>query len=522
MSSKIAVRAALLAALAATGVAGCSGSDGVASPGEGVFVPSPPPAAPPPPAVPPPPSPPTGPAASCPTGFVNAGIVANLRNCQLPAVVTGNLTVQKLAGVIYSISSVVDVGQDRGADPSNPIAGTTSGVLSFDPGVVVFGSGGLDFIRVNRGSQIFAVGSAADPVIFTSRQDVENPALADEAPGSQWGGLLILGRAPVSEGCPVGVLPPNAFCNPPAEATNAVYGGNTPTDNSGRISHVVIKYPGFTVTTNKELNGLTLAGVGNGTVVENVQVHQSSDDGVEIFGGTVNVRNIVMTGNDDDAFDTDLGWRGAAQYLLVVQRSTGGDRGFEWSAHDSTVTPPFTTTDPLTRQVVFRSQPRISNATVVMRSNVNVPAMILNLGTQSFIYNSVFVRTAGTGTCLDIDNDYTLNGGGQTFQSVLLSCTTPFENDATGGVNGAQTQAEFAKTTNTNNNSAYTSTLVGRNGSPAFINGATENAATVSTPTNPTGFPFLTTPTRIGAVHTGNDTWYQGWTCSPMIGEESC
>src|SRR5688572_5575884 len=99
MTSRNVVRAALLACLAAGGLAACGGggSDGVASPGEGVFVPSPPPPAPPPPG-PPPPPPPAGPAVDCPTGFVNAGVVANLRNCQLPAVITGSLNVPLRTG----------------------------------------------------------------------------------------------------------------------------------------------------------------------------------------------------------------------------------------------------------------------------------------------------------------------------------------------------------------------------------------------------------------------------------------
>lgn len=520
------VRAALLACLAVGGLAACGGgADGVASPGEGVFVPSPPPPPAPPPPGPPPPPPPSGPAASCPTGFVNAGVVANLRNCQLPALITGTLNVPLLTGVVYSVTSVVDVGQDRGGDPNNPLPNTTPGTLSIDPGVVIFGSGGLDFIRVNRGSQIQAIGTPAAPIIFTSRADVEDANLADEAPGAQWGGLLVLGRAPINDGCPIGTPQSTTapvLCQLLAEATNALYGGISATDTSGRISYVIIKYPGFTVTTNKELNGLTMAGVGNGTVVENVQVHQSSDDGIELFGGTVNIKNAVLTGEDDDSFDTDLGWRGAAQYMLVVQRTSGGDRGFEWSAHESAVTPPFDGTG----SVVYRSQPRVSNATVVMRSNVNSPAILENLGTQGFIWNSVFHRAANSGACLDIDTAYTLLGGGQTYQSVLLSCgVTPFLNDS--DINGAATQAEFEKVTNTNSTSTVPATLAARNGSPVFINGTAENAVAVTTPVNSGASngvvsTFLVRPDNIGAVGPTNSTWYQGWTCSPMIGEESC
>jgi hypothetical protein len=545
MTSKSAVRAALLACFAATSLAACgSGSDGVASPGEGSFVPSPPPAPPVGPPVSPPVLPPSGPAANCPTvsgngqAFVNAGVVAGLRNCQLPALITGSFNIPKATGVIYSVSSVADVGQDRGGNANTP-NGLASGILSIDPGVTIFGSGGLDFIRVNRGSQILANGTAAEPIIFTSRADVENASLGDEAAGGQWGGLLILGRAPIAEGCPAGsnqvafvaatattpaVNP--IVCETLAEATNALYGGNSVTDDSGGLSYVIVKYPGFNVTANKELNGITMSGVGNGTQVENVQVHQSSDDGIELFGGTVNLKNIVITGADDDSFDTDLGWRGAAQTLLIIQRTTGGDRAFEWSAHESTATPNLDGTGAQ----IYRSQPRVSNATVVMRSSVNTPAILSNLGTQGFIYNSVFNSAAGTRQCLDIDNTYTLAPtqatAVQTFQSVFFSCGTAFTNDA--DVNGAATQAEFEKAPNANNTQNGTSSLTARNGSPAFINGATENAVTPFTGSMNSGAAngivstFLTAPTNIGAVNPANSTWYQGWTCSPMIGEESC
>ena len=178
MTSKNAVRAALLACLATTMATACGGgADGVSSPGEGVFVPSPPAAPPSPPVGPPPPSPPAvNPAADCPTGFLNAGLLTvtggSLRNCQLPAQITSTLAVQVAAGVIYSVSGRVDVGIDLGPDPAAPAAGGVRGVLNVAPGVTIFGSGGLDHIVVNRGSAINAAGTATDPIIFTSRQSV--------------------------------------------------------------------------------------------------------------------------------------------------------------------------------------------------------------------------------------------------------------------------------------------------------------------------------------------------------------
>lgn len=507
MSSKNAVRAALLAALAVGGVAACSGSDGVASPGEGVFVPSPPPAAPPPPPPPPgPPSPPVGPAASCPTGFINAGVVANLRNCQLPAVITGTLNVPKLDGTIYSLSGRVDVGVDLGPDPAAPLAGGAQGILSVDPGVTIFGSGTLDYLLVNRGSRISAIGSASQPIVFTSRQSVEG-ATNDNSIG-QWGGLVVLGRAPISA-CPAGITPPNVGCTSQVEGANAQYGGNTPTDNSGRLSFVRVQHSGFEILPNNELNGITLGGVGNGTVVENVQVHNSSDDGIEIFGGTVNIRNIVLTGNDDDSLDVDTGWRGAGQNILITQRSAGGDRGFEFSSagNRTAQTPP---ANQPTAAFTLNTTPYLSNVTIVARSGGS-DAITLNSGNGLRLFNSVVHDPV---VCLDIDDADTFTAA-PTFNGVFMSCPTAFNTD------GDDEAARF--NAGTGNTATGTNTLAVRGSSTVnFVNGANENGVTPQPVANLPASTFLTTPTNIGAVSASSNTWYQGWTCSPLIGEEAC
>jgi len=507
MKSKNAVRAALLACLAVSGLAACGGgADGVASPGEGVFVPSPPATPPPPPGAPPPPPPPGGPAADCPTGFVNAGVIANLRSCQLPSVITGTLNVPQRAGTIYSLSGRVDVGIDLGANPAAPAAGGQQGILSIDPGVTIFGSGTLDYLLVNRGSQISAIGSASQPIVFTSRQSVEGTTTVDSI--GQWGGVVILGRAPISV-CTGILVPPDVGCTSQVEGANAQYGGNTPADTSGRLSFVRVQHSGVEIITNNELNGITLAGVGSGTIVENVQVHNSSDDGIEIFGGRVNLRNIVLTGNDDDSLDVDTGWRGSVQNLLIVQRSAGGDRGFEFSSagNRTAQTPPV---GQPTAAFTLNTTPYISNATIVARSGGS-DAITLNSGNGLRLWNAVVHDPV---VCLDIDDADTFTAS-PTFNSVFMSCPTAFNADAD------DEAGEF--NAGTNNNSAGTSSLATRNASTvAFVNGANENLVTVSAPANLPGSTFLTTPTGIGAVYPGNDTWYQGWTCSPLIGEEAC
>lgn len=456
------------------------------------------------------PPPPGTPATDCPTGFANVGLIAagTLRVCQLPSTITGNLTVPLRAGTIYAISGRTQVGTDMGADPAAPVAGSQQGILTVEAGVRIFGSSGSDYLLVNRGSQIFAEGTATNPIVFTSRANVEGTTTENSQ--GQWGGVVIAGRAPTAV-CPVGVVAPNVACVGQVEGTSANYGGNTTTDNSGRLRYVQIKYSGFEISPNNELQALTLAGVGSGTTVEYVQAYNSSDDGIEIFGGNVNLRYIVINGADDDGLDTDTGWRGGAQFGIVTQRATAvtnGSRGFEWSAAPS--------------GTAYFAQPKVSNWTIVGR-NAAVAAdaiLTLNTGTQPSIINSVVVNpSTSAAACLDIDDAQTV-ANNPVFRSVYFACNRPYENDS--NVNAAATEAVFISATNTGNTAAGTSTMTAPAGatltaqSLAFINGANETAVV---PTNaPAVHGFFQAVVYVGAVRNAADTWFQGWTCGLQAG----
>src|SRR5687768_7577044 len=172
-------------------LAACGGDD-VASPGEGTIV-TPPGGGGTTPPPPPPPPPAGGPAASCPTGSTDRGIVGNRRSCEVSGTITGQRLLQNVPGVVYQLAGRVQVGTDCGPDASAPLAGCATGQLTIDPGVVLYGAGGLDFLIVNRGSQIFAEGTPNSPVVFTSRANIVGEA-TDTSIG-QFGGLVILGRA---------------------------------------------------------------------------------------------------------------------------------------------------------------------------------------------------------------------------------------------------------------------------------------------------------------------------------------
>ena len=266
-----------------------------------------------------------GSAAACPTGTIDDGLVQTFRACRLPTVITGTLNLPKIAGVFYRIRGQTEVGTDAGTTGAD-----SGGVLNIEPGVVLAADASestSDLLLVNRGAKINAVGTSANPIIFTSQQNLAANAVSDATQG-QWGGVILLGRAPVGV-CAGGSGPNNAAGSSPTcqaaieGVTGRFYGGPSATDSSGAFQYVQIRYSGIAISDGNELQGLTLGGTGSGTTIDHVQSHNSSDDGVEIFGGTTNMKYMVMTGADDDGFDIDNGYRGYIQFMITAQKLSG-------------------------------------------------------------------------------------------------------------------------------------------------------------------------------------------------------
>jgi hypothetical protein len=297
--------------------------------------------------------------------------------------------------------------------------------------------------------------------------------------------------------------------------TASLYGGNQPNDNSGSLRFVQIRYSGVVIAPGNELQGLTMGGVGQLTTVDHVQVHNSSDDGIEIFGGRVNTKYLAITGADDDAFDTDLGYRGTTQFMIAVQRDTNnGDSMIEADSNGNE--------DALPRQYT-----RISNATLVQRSTVQGGnAILLRGGTDYALLNSI---VTGPSACIDIDEtggtttraaDGNLQDvGPPIFRSVVLACPTAFRSD--NNVTPEAIATIFGSGSN-NNNSAFTISLTS-----VFVNGPNETAVTATDPTTfnadqfaGSGQPNTAAPNRleavnfIGAVRNAQDTSFSGWTCN--------
>lgn len=158
---------------------------------------------------------------------------------------------------------------------------------------------------VERGSKLIADGTNAEPIVFTSGK----PS-GERAPGD-WGGIILLGKAPTNR--------PTSPAPIIEGGVNRPYGGTEPTDNSGTLRFVRIEFSGIAAEPGSEINGLTLGGVGSGTVLENIQVSFGADDAYEFFGGTVNAKNLVAYGTYDDDFDFDFGYTGKIQFAVSLR-----------------------------------------------------------------------------------------------------------------------------------------------------------------------------------------------------------
>jgi hypothetical protein len=193
-----------------------------------------------------------------------------------------------------------------------------SAVLTIQPGVVILGDKAVTgaCLLIETGSQLNAVGTVAQPIVFTSNQA---PGLRN---AGDWGGVILLGLGTNNSPAGTGTLTNPAGTNYvegfPVSA-DVLYGGSNDNDNSGTLKYVRIEFPGYVYQPNKEINGLTMGAVGRGTTIDYVQSSFSNDDSYEWFGGAVNCSHLVAYRGLDDDFDTDNGFHGNVQFGLGVR-----------------------------------------------------------------------------------------------------------------------------------------------------------------------------------------------------------
>jgi hypothetical protein len=222
-----------------------------------------------------------------------------------------------------------------------------SGVtLTIEPGTIIFGDKtSKGSLIIDRGATINAAGTADKPIIFTSSAPVGYRNYGD------WGGVILLGKAQNNQSASQSIEGISA-----ASGDAGKYGGTADNDNSGTLTYVRIEFAGIALSTDNEINGLTLGSVGSGTTIHHIQVSYSGDDSFEWFGGTVNAQYLVAYRGWDDDFDTDFGYRGKVQYAASFRdpniADKSGSNGFE-SDNDGTGTANTPKTSPVFSNVTW-------------------------------------------------------------------------------------------------------------------------------------------------------------------------
>ncbi|MBU2651664.1 MAG: hypothetical protein KKA81_12070 [Bacteroidetes bacterium] len=252
-------------------------------------------------------------------------------------------------------------------------------VLTIEPGTVIRAQTGqgsaASALIVARGGKIYAEGTAENPIIFTVEGDDLQGSVPLETKGL-WGGLIILGNAKLNLSSHESHIEGIPLTEP-----RGIYGGFDDNDNSGVLRYVSVRHGGTNIGEGNEINGLTLAGVGDGTVVDYVEVVSNADDGIEFFGGTVNCRHMVVAFCDDDAIDFDLGFRGYGQFWLAIQSPSSGDKLIEAGGG----------IDPVTG--LPYSNPYIFNATLIGRDmSADMKVMEFFSNAAGTLANSVIIR----------------------------------------------------------------------------------------------------------------------------------
>ena len=427
-------------------------------------------------------------------------------NTQEELVLTGKISTDRTlkSGNTYKIRGIVYV--------------VDGAKLAIEPGVTLQGEkASRGTLVVTRGTQILANGTADKPVVFTS--DASTPQRGD------WGGVVILGKARTNASFngQAGVGEIEGGVNN-AEGLG-LYGGTDDNDNSGVLKYVRIEYAGYAFLPDKELNGLTLGGVGRGTTIDNVQVSYANDDSFEWFGGTVDAKHLIAYKGLDDDFDADNGFSGRVQFGIVLRDSAiadiSGSNGFEVDndAGGSNASP--------------QTAPVFSNITVVgpratasNAGNSNYKrGMHLRRNTAISIFNSIvmgwptgLLLYASTGTPTDANisagrmvfaNNIFAGNNAQFSYAASTSAPTgwttqdlaSYINRAGGGntVLGAAADAGLTAPFKYDNSVDFNPVA----GSPAASGGDFTNAKMAA--------GFFTSTSYRGAAAVG-DTWWKGWT----------
>ena len=368
--------------------------------------------------------------------------------------VNSNITVPALSNNgAHIFESDLIIGQSFTSDADLAAAGITQGgdgpILTIEAGATLAWPQGRSMI-INRGAQLFAVGNASAPITLTSETDVNGDLAADPEAVEQWGGLIINGFGVTNEcaytpGTVRGVdLTLASECHVVTEGITGAaenrHGGNNDADNSGRMEFLIVKHTGGDLGAGNDLNGITFASVGSGTVIENLQTYSTLDDGIEFFGGAVDVTNFAGIYNRDDTIDIDAGYIGTIQTALVIQSELQGNHCIEADGiddHDSRTADP--AVEPALVAAGLVSAPTIRNLTCIISPSATASqdpgaGWRLREGIRPTIVDSMVIGTflapaggANDNYCLRIEDgtETALATPEVTLDGILMACALP-------------------------------------------------------------------------------------------------
>lgn len=387
-------------------------------------------------------------------------------------------------------------------------------------------------LYIERDGRILAIGEPQAPIVFTCDQAVKTKGC--------WGGVVILGNASINGG--QGTAANTAATSPiiagraaagnclqqdyegsgPNPITLARFGGCNDADSSGAVKFARFEYGGFQFAPDKELNNFTLGGVGSGTKIDFVQVHAGLDDGLEVFGGTVSIRHLVSTANSDDAFDYSQGWSGNAQFVIVQQDSTDGDKSLEI---DNAEPPQSLTLTPLTTGAAWNltliGKINAGGTTGANAANDVQDGINLRRGAKTPMQNMVMM---GYPALMDLDDDATCPApawAGVVAANFTTIGNADIEANCAGFTPATDIEAAYFAVAPSNTTVAGTGTSIIR--APYNVTAPDfrpVSAAAVAGGVTPSGTGIDASATYKGAVNPASNVipwylpWSRGWTSS--------
>jgi hypothetical protein len=400
---------------------------------------------------------------------------------------------------------------------------TNGAILTIEPGTKIVGeTGSKGGLIITRSSKIIADGTVDKPIVFTS--EAATPQRGD------WAGLVILGNAPTNSSFNgvqgIGEIEGGInnsdglglYGTPSTQAQN-------PADNSGILRYVRIEYAGFAFLPDKEINGLTFGGVGNNTVVDNVQVSYANDDSFEWFGGTVNCTHLISYKTLDDDFDTDNGYSGKVQFGISIRDSAVADisksEAFESDndANGSALLPQ--TSVVFSNMTVMGPKATLSNT----GNNLYLWGAQIRRNSSMSLFNSIIMGYPN-GLFIDaqkgVPTDNNIPGSLFVQNNIIAGCPVPVLYSLGSNTNVPLTPNTTATITLWYNTPAYANSILTNNSevglgdpfnynSPDFNPTAASVAASGASFTHPKLATGFTAVAYKGACAPG-DTWWKTWT----------